>query len=82
MVGEVISRSCCGFCPFAEVCGGKGEMMSRYQRYPAEAIETLMLEHVSRALNPRMTLYPAGKTVLGAVTASGNTKASMATSSG
>jgi len=50
LFGEVISRSCCGFCPFAESCGGKGEMIERYQRYPDEAVQTLILEHLARAL--------------------------------
>jgi hypothetical protein len=73
--GEVISRSCCGFCPFAESCGGKGEMMERYHCYPGEAVQTLILEHLARALNPRMSLYPSGRTALSTVQASGNAEA-------
>jgi hypothetical protein len=64
-------KSCCSFCPFS---GGKEEMMERYRVFPQQAAEALMLEYVSMALNPRMTLF-SGKSLLSSIRADGNARA-------
>jgi len=55
VLGVAWKKSCCSFCPFSN---GKGEILDRYQDHPEAAAEAMLLERVSTALNPRMTLYP------------------------
>ncbi len=50
-------KSCCSFCPFTR---GKPPILARYREMPSQAAQALMLEHVSMAMNPRMTLYVHG----------------------
>jgi hypothetical protein len=52
--GEKWAKSCCTYCPFA---GGKKEILDRFHRFPEEASEALVIEAMSLAFNPRMTLY-------------------------
>jgi hypothetical protein len=52
--GVAWPKSCCSFCPFM---GGKPQAMARYALHPEQAAGALYLEHLSLALNPRMTLY-------------------------
>ncbi len=54
VVGEPWQKSCCVYCPFS---GGRAAMLGRYRQFPEEAGRALFLEHISRALNPRMALY-------------------------
>lgn len=51
-LGRPWPKSCCTFCPFAQ-----DNHLSRYADDPQSAVEAMMLEHVSMALNPRMTLF-------------------------
>jgi hypothetical protein len=60
LVGEKWLKSCCTFCPFA---GGKKSHLERLGKNPEAATEALALEHVSLALNPRMTLFSGGKSL-------------------
>jgi hypothetical protein len=52
--GEPWMKSCCTYCPFA---GGKKEILDRFGRFPEEAAEAMVIEAMSLAFNPRMTLY-------------------------
>jgi hypothetical protein len=61
-------KSCCSFCPFAS---GKRSMVERYRIFPREAAEAVMLEYVSMALNPRMSLY-SGRSLMNLIRADGN----------
>jgi hypothetical protein len=47
-------KSCCSMCPFAN---GKPAILARYRAMPEQAADALLLEHLSTALNPNMTLY-------------------------
>lgn len=57
ILGVPLVKSCCVMCPFA---GGKAPMMERYKKFPDTGAFTIFIEHVSLALNPRMTLYSGG----------------------
>jgi hypothetical protein len=59
--GEPWMKSCCTYCPFA---GGKKEILDRFGRFPEEAAEAMVIEAMSLAFNPRMTLYK-NKSALG-----------------
>jgi hypothetical protein len=48
-------------------------MLRRYRIFPREAAEGVMLEYVSMALNPRMSLY-SGRSLLSSIRADGNTR--------
>lgn len=66
-VGEVPRKSACSCCPFpngVRGCGRSEDMLERYRAFPDDCAETLFLEYVAAALNPRMTLYPGGKSIL------------------
>ncbi len=54
--GEPWSRSCCGFCPF-QFGPEKAELLARWRREPAKAVEALLLERSALAFNPRSTLW-------------------------
>lgn len=71
-VGAAPHRSACTFCPFSQ---GRPAFLARYRAQPELAVRGLLLEHVSLCLNPRMSLYPGGKTLRGALMADGNTDA-------
>jgi hypothetical protein len=58
--GEPWAKSCCTYCPFA---GGKKEVLTRFKEFPEEAAEALMIEAMSLAFNPRMTLYSSGSAI-------------------
>ena len=69
--GIIWKKSCCSFCPFS---GGREEIMRRYRVFAEQAAEALMMEYVSMALNPRMTLY-SGKSLLNSIRADNNARA-------
>jgi hypothetical protein len=56
-LGAEWPKSCCSFCPFTR---GQEGVLARYARFPHQAADGLYLEHLSLALNPRMTLYAHG----------------------
>lgn len=64
-------KSCCSYCPFA---GAKESNLSRYRMFPELAAFTMMMEYMSTALNPRVTLY-SGSSVIKAIAADNNVKA-------
>jgi hypothetical protein len=57
VTGVEWQKSCCTFCPFA---GGKAAHVQRLWREPEAAGQALLIETMSLALNPRMTLYAGG----------------------
>lgn len=61
--GEVITKSACSFCCFPSVSGGLATMLARYREEPAAGAETVFLEHIALALNPRSSLYSGGRRV-------------------
>jgi hypothetical protein len=61
--GEVIQKSACSFCCFPSVNGGLPTMLARYREEPAAGAETVFLEHIALALNPRSSLYSGGRRV-------------------
>lgn len=56
-IGRPWPKSCCSFCPFAN-----DNHLARYVDQPEAAVQAMLMEHVSMALNPRMTLF-ASKSV-------------------
>jgi hypothetical protein len=58
VTGAEWEKSCCGFCPFTN---GRAELIERHRREPEQGVRALLLEHLSRAMNPRFGLYPSGK---------------------
>lgn len=58
VIGEPWMRSACGFCPFSD---GRDELVERHRREPAQAVRALLMEHLSRSMNPRFGLFPSGK---------------------
>jgi hypothetical protein len=63
-------KSCCTFCPFTS---GREELLRRYRIFPLQAAEAVMLEYVSMALNPRMSLY-SGRSLLSSIRVDGNAR--------
>ncbi|MFD0269573.1 hypothetical protein ACFVGY_23855 [Streptomyces sp. NPDC127106] len=60
-LGEMILKSHCVQCPFTGVCSSRDLYEQRLRVHPAEAAQVLRMEHISLALNERMSLYgPAG----------------------
>lgn len=57
LVAEPWSKSCCTHCPFAGSASGLPSHLERWREHPDEAIEALLLEHVSLALNPNVALF-------------------------
>lgn len=56
-LGEPISKSCCGFCPFAmSSAAGRDEVVDRYRGEPQLAADAMFLEYVARSINPSQTL--------------------------
>lgn len=51
-IGRPWPKSCCSFCPFAN-----DNHLSRYVDEPAAAVQAMLMEHVSLALNPRVALF-------------------------
>ena len=45
-------KSCCTYCPFA-----RDNHLDRYRETPAAGAQAMRIEHLSMALNPRMTLF-------------------------
>lgn len=56
-------RSACTFCPFSGIAGPTEEVLSKHRRFPEESGFALLVEHVSRRLNPKQTLYPSGRSL-------------------
>lgn len=52
LVGERWPKSCCTYCPFA-----RDNHLDRYRDEPDAAVKSMLMEHTSIALNPRMTLF-------------------------
>jgi hypothetical protein len=50
-------RSCCRYCPFQNSSAGSGELISRWATLPDGAVQSLILERVALALNPRQALF-------------------------
>jgi hypothetical protein len=60
-----------GNCPFSR---GKQEVLARFRRFPSYACQAMLMEHVSLAMNSKMTLY-ADKSVIDLIYADGNAEA-------
>jgi hypothetical protein len=71
LTGADWEKSCCGFCPFTN---GRAELITRYQREPEQGVRALLLEHLSRSMNPRFGLYPSGKPLRATLEAYGVTR--------
>ncbi|HEY9909766.1 MAG TPA: hypothetical protein V6D18_19415 [Thermosynechococcaceae cyanobacterium] len=56
-------RSACVECPFSGIAGPKEEVLMKHRQYPIESGFALFIEHVSRRLNPKQTLYPNGRSL-------------------
>jgi hypothetical protein len=57
VTGVEFARSACTFCPFALATEkGRATTMARYAREPAAAVEALVIEATSRAVNERQGL--------------------------
>ena len=56
-------RSACVECPFSGIAGPKEEVLMKHRQYPIESGFALFVEHVSRRLNPKQTLYPSGRSL-------------------
>lgn len=57
VLGELIPKSCCGFCPFAmSSTAGRDQVVERYRREPLLAADAMFLEYVARSINPSQTL--------------------------
>jgi hypothetical protein len=52
--GSSPGKSACAYCPFS---GGREHLLERFRDDPEEAALALLVEFVSVALNPRMTLF-------------------------
>lgn len=52
-------KSACCFCPFRG--GSTDELLQDWRADPRAAVEALLIERRSMALNPKMTLYPEGR---------------------
>lgn len=50
-------RSCCRYCPFQNSQEGIGELITRWAALPDGAVQSLILERVALALNPRQALF-------------------------
>jgi hypothetical protein len=57
LVGERWPKSCCSYCPFAANRAGLPALLSRYRRFPEAAVQAMLLEVTSTALNPNMLLF-------------------------
>jgi hypothetical protein len=56
-------RSCCVFCPFAGSSASLPGHLERWVQHPDQAVDALLLEHVSLALNPNMALFGARRAI-------------------
>lgn len=71
VLGEVIPKSCCGFCPFGMTnAAGRNQVVERFRREPLLAADAMFLEHVARSINPSQTLI-VGSSVAALVTGAG-----------
>ncbi|PDW01934.1 hypothetical protein CJ255_16585 [Candidatus Viridilinea mediisalina] len=68
VTGEEWEKSCCGFCPFT---GGRVELVERHLREPEQGARALLMELLSRSMNPRFGLYPSGKPLRATLEAAG-----------
>jgi hypothetical protein len=59
-------KSMCSYCPFT---GGREHLLERFRTDPDEAALALLIEFVSLALNPRMTLFSGGRSLRSVVEA-------------
>lgn len=69
--GKTLAKSACVFCPFSFA---RADVLRRYRRFPDAAAYALFLEHVSLALNPRMTLFK-NQALWDVIKADGNSEA-------
>ncbi len=65
-------RSACVECPFSGIAGAKEEVLMKHRQYPVESGFALLIEQVSRRLNPRQTLYPNGRSLYQMLADDGN----------
>jgi hypothetical protein len=56
-------RSACVECPFSGIAGPEEEVLMKHRQSPIESGFALFVEHVSRRLNPKQTLYPSGRSL-------------------
>jgi hypothetical protein len=75
VTGERWAKSCCGYCPFT---GGRAHLLDRFRADPDEAALALVIEFVSLALNPRMTLFSGGRSLRATVEEDGRLGAALA----
>lgn len=57
LVGEPWVKSYCTFCPFAGNRAGLPGHLARWAEHPDAAVDALILEHTSLALNPNIALF-------------------------
>jgi hypothetical protein len=77
LVGEPWVKSCCTYCPFAATRTGLPGLLARYRRFPDAAVQAMLLELTSSALNPNMLLF-GNRSVRALVTGDDNQAALMA----
>lgn len=65
------AKSCCWFCPFASF---KDNTLLRFEQYPEDAAQALMLEYTSLCLNHRATLYKS-RSLMSILRKAGHTRA-------
>ncbi|NUU20955.1 MAG: hypothetical protein HOV68_05475 [Streptomycetaceae bacterium] len=53
-------KSYCTVCPFPSKTAAREDHIDRMRRYPQQGADSLLVEHIARALNPRMTLRTSG----------------------
>ena len=57
VVGDSVGKSACTFCPFSFGSkAGREHMLERYRAEPTVAAQTLLMEHLALALNPKQGL--------------------------
>ncbi len=71
LVGEPWPKSACVYCPFAANHAALPALLARYRRFPDAAVQAMLLELTSMALNPNMALF-GSRSVHALVTADGN----------
>ena len=72
MTNQPWVKSACAICPFAN---GREHLLSRFRADPTEAALALLVEFVSMALNPNMSLFARGRALRQSLEQDGNTAA-------
>ena len=71
LLGEPWPKSACVYCPFAANYAALPALLARYRRFPDAAVQAMLLELTSMALNPNMALF-GSRSVNALVAADGN----------